>query len=214
MYELRFQTRPGIDPFPRASHRSMRLIATPYTDGKQLRVGFGGEVPVFPPGFTLAVTLVGVTAGWGVDRVWWVPLSGPTALPIRVAAAAALVAVAMRIAKNARAVLEGVGSGVEFTPVNGIATTGPFAWSRNPMYCALLLIPIAAAILMDNYYLFGSTLVLFLYLDQVVIPAEELFVPTQVPREAYMAYSATVPRWFSLGIAQKIQELKEMKCPM
>jgi hypothetical protein len=53
-----------------------------------------------------------------------------------------------------------------------------------------------------------------LYLDQVVIPAEELFVPTQVPREAYMAYSATVPRWFSLGIAQKIQELKEMKCPM
>ena len=97
---------------------------------------------------------------------------------------------------------EEVGSGVNFTPVKDIATTGLFKFSRNPLYLAMLgLLPAASVLFDTKWLLMVSAPLLFVYLHFVVIPAEEKFLSAQIG-DSYSNYLRTTPRWISWDALQ------------
>jgi len=82
---------------------------------------------------------------------------------------------------------------------NGVAsallTTGPFRWSRNPLYLALSSTLAWFGLLLDSAWMLLLTPVLVLLLDRLVIAREEIRLRTQFG-EAYRAYTRRVRRWF------------------
>ena len=81
---------------------------------------------------------------------------------------------------------------------NGVAsallTTGPFRWTRNPLYLALSCCLAGFGFLLDSAWLLGLTPLLILLLDRLVIVREEVRLRTQFGNE-YVAYARRVRRW-------------------
>ena len=95
----------------------------------------------------------------------------------------------------AAAELHDAGSGVAFTPVAGITTTGPYAYSRNPLYVLFVFVKMPLlALLFDSAWLVFSAGAMFVYLSTVVIPIEEAFLAANFGTE-YAAYCNSTPRW-------------------
>ena len=83
----------------------------------------------------------------------------------------------------------------DFQPVKHVADTGPYSFSRNWMYVALLSLPVALGVALDSAWLLGSCAMLFAYLDRIVVPAEESFLEKTLGQE-YIDYCERVPRWY------------------
>jgi len=81
---------------------------------------------------------------------------------------------------------------------NGVAsallTSGPFRWTRNPLYLGLSLLLVCFGVLLDSAWLLGLTPVLILLLDRLVIAREEIRLRAQFGNE-YEAYTRRVRRW-------------------
>jgi protein-S-isoprenylcysteine O-methyltransferase Ste14 len=137
-------------------------------------VDFSADVPIFPPAATALCALLGVLL-WKLTgarlRVLPAPLAG---LSFRLAVTAAVAAVSVAVLSRAGNSLKDAGSGTLFTPVGGMATDGPYSFTRNPMYSGLVfgVMPGTAA-LADSAWMLLMAAPLFLYLHLVVIPAEE-----------------------------------------
>ena len=86
-------------------------------------------------------------------------------IPARLAIFAVALSVNVKLTWDCAAVFEQVNSGVMFSPVEGIATTGPFAVSRNPLYVVgvVTILP-SMAILFDCkwFLLFAPLFYLFI----------------------------------------------------
>ena len=122
------------------------------------------------------------------------PVSLSGMLP-RAAIVGADLAISLWVIKACGAALNGAGSGVAFTDVAGITTTGPFAVSRNPMYVGLLLgmVP-GCAVLLDSAWPLFFMAPLWLYIHLVVVRAEETML-TKHFGQSYEDYCATTPRY-------------------
>jgi protein-S-isoprenylcysteine O-methyltransferase Ste14 len=87
------------------------------------------------------------------------------------------------------------GTGVEpGDPVIALVTSGPFRFSRNPLYVALVCCSLAFALLANSLWFVAGTLVLWLALQLVVIPSEERCLERRFG-EAFRAYGGNVRRW-------------------
>lgn len=75
-----------------------------------------------------------------------------------------------------------------------LVSDGPFAWSRNPIYLALLLILVALSVATDVVWFALGTPILWLLLDRIVIPREEK-VLLETFGEEYVRYRREVRRW-------------------
>lgn len=75
-----------------------------------------------------------------------------------------------------------------------LVTSGPYRFSRNPMYVALVLLHAAIAIMANSLWLAAGAAGLWLSLDRFVIPREETVI-RQSFGEDYVAYTARVRRW-------------------
>jgi protein-S-isoprenylcysteine O-methyltransferase Ste14 len=78
---------------------------------------------------------------------------------------------------------------------NKLVTTGVFAFTRNPMYLALTLLTLGAAIWVGQPLMYLAPLLMYLVADRVFIPFEEAKMRTQFG-EAFDAYCTRVRRWF------------------
>merc|ERR1711871_469575 len=87
-------------------------------------------------------------------------------------------------------------TGPNFTEVNGLVDSGPFAVTRNPLYVGMFVtLPPAFAILADSWAMIASLGVLMpLYIHSVVIPAEEKLM-SKLFGEKYEKYCAETPRY-------------------
>jgi protein-S-isoprenylcysteine O-methyltransferase Ste14 len=121
---------------------------------------------------------------------WW-PFDN---LLVRVAMFAYAVHYFLNFKNECEAEFEKVQMGLAFTPVKGLVTTGPFAWSRNPIYIAFPSLLAAIAYLMDSLMLLLLTPLLPLYLDRCVIPKEEALLQRLYP-DQFKVYAEKVPRW-------------------
>jgi protein-S-isoprenylcysteine O-methyltransferase Ste14 len=81
---------------------------------------------------------------------------------------------------------------------NGVAsallTSGPFRWTRNPLYLGLAILLVWFGVLLDSSWMLGLTPVLVLLLDWLVIAREEVRLRAQFGDE-YLAYTRRVRRW-------------------
>lgn len=88
-------------------------------------------------------------------------------------------------------------AGTTYDPVGTptvLVTAGPFRYSRNPLYLALLLTLAAFAALLNSVWLILAMPVLFLLLNTLVIPREEATL-NQLFGAAYAGYCGRVRRW-------------------
>ena len=119
-----------------------------------------------------------------------------TALAARMAIlAAGLAFTKSYVLDQANGTLEAAGSGALFTPVEGLATEGIYATTRNPMYCGLIFfaLPTLSVVVNSGWpILIGP--ITWAYLNYIVIAAEEALL-TQAFGAQYAAYCEKVPRW-------------------
>lgn len=133
-------------------------------------------------------------AAWGLERGRALPLGLPS-VEVRVAAACVVFAAAAVVAGWA-IVLFGRRKTtiVPFAEASALVTTGPYRFTRNPLYVALVASLAAFGLLLDSaWYLAGAAL-LALALDRFVIREEERRLAERFG-EAWSGWAARVRRW-------------------
>ncbi|KAJ1493059.1 hypothetical protein T484DRAFT_1880013 [Baffinella frigidus] len=159
-----------------------------------ISVGWGGDIPLFPPFVGLGSLVVGLLLARILGRRPFVP-APLNLLIVRVAIFAAAVGIIAQVKSACDSEMAKQNAGVNFTPVGGIVTTGPYEYSRNPLYVAVCGLLLGCAVLFDSAWLLLSGLLFPLYVHTLVIPVEEAFLSKLFP-DSYPAFLATRPRWF------------------
>jgi len=194
------ESRSMTDLLAAAPTRFMSLFGTaPETPNNQLSVGIGGDIPIFPPFFVLLMSLAGFVLQALLPRLPFLP-PAVSKLAVRIPLFLVAAATFFTVVNSSGAALEQAGTKVDFGPVSKIASSGFFAYSRNPIYTVgLVVLAPGFVILADSYYMILAHTVTAAYLFAVVIPAEEAFLLRTIGAE-YARYCATVPRTFDLLI--------------
>ena len=81
-----------------------------------------------------------------------------------------------------------------FKPVGNLVTTGPFAYSRNPMYIAFTLIYLGISLLVNTAWSLFFLLPVLITMHHGVIRREERYLTSRFGEE-YQRYRAQVRRW-------------------
>jgi protein-S-isoprenylcysteine O-methyltransferase Ste14 len=91
--------------------------------------------------------------------------------------------------------LEKAKSGIRFTPVHGLATSGEvYSRTRNPLYLVLVWIMTALAVLVNSTWFLMASILLWAYFQFWVIPVEERFLIGRFG-QTYVTYCNNTPRW-------------------
>jgi protein-S-isoprenylcysteine O-methyltransferase Ste14 len=73
-----------------------------------------------------------------------------------------------------------------------LATTGPYAYTRNPLYLGSIIIAAGFAVAAQNVWIVVLIFAMFTVIYVPVIRAEEVYLQAKFP--GYAAYAARVPR--------------------
>lgn len=75
-----------------------------------------------------------------------------------------------------------------------LATAGPYAYTRNPLYLGSLILAVGFALAARSWWIVGGIIVLFFAIYMPVIRAEEAFLRERFPQ--FEDYARQVPRLF------------------
>ena len=140
-----------------------------------------------PPFIYLASIALGVVLQFAMPLPFF-----PWGFNVAVGAALVVVAVALFIASVGK--FRAAGTAVPANkPTTAIVRSGPYRFSRNPIYLAFSLLNLGIAIWMNSGWLLG-TLAVAVALIHVVIGREERYLERKFGAE-YLAYKASVRRW-------------------
>jgi len=146
----------------------------------------GVHVP--PPLFYASAVL----AGWLLDGRWPLPI---TVSPARTALAwvsvtswAVLAASAIGLFRRRQT------SMIPFRPATALVTTGPYAFTRNPMYGSLALLTLAFALFLNTWWIVVLLIPALVVVQQFVIVREEGYLRRRFGAE-YDEYARRVRRW-------------------
>ena len=154
----------------------------------------GGNVPevanlgiVRPP----VVYLSAIALGLLLHLAWPLRLA-PAAVGVPLGAFAVLVAIALflyavRTLRSADTPVPGN------RPTTTIVRTGPFRFSRNPIYLSFSLLLLGVAFLVNSWWLLATLALAVALMSFVVIPREERYLERRFPSE-YLPYKASVRR--------------------
>ena len=144
---------------------------------------------VRPPQVYLGTIALGLV----LHFVWPVQL-----IPRRVAIAGGAIVIVLAVALFISAVRTFRAAG---TPVPGnlpttiIVNTGPYRFSRNPIYLAFSLLQLGLALCINSLTMLIMLVPAVAIMSFVVIPREERYLEAKFPTQ-YLPYKATVRRWF------------------
>lgn len=79
-------------------------------------------------------------------------------------------------------------------PTTTFIVTGPFRFTRNPLYLSLLLVMGTIAVLANSGWHFIALLVLFLFFNFCIVPREEKYLENRFGDD-YLKYKTRVRRW-------------------
>ena len=140
-----------------------------------------------PPLVLLAAISVGVV----LNSIWPLRLVPPTLVlagPVIVFAAVLLFVLSLREFRAA-------GTSVRGTErTTAIVRTGPYRFSRNPIYLAFALFLLGLALWLNNLWLLIGLAGFASVISIMIIPREERFLERNF-RAQYSEYKATVRRW-------------------
>jgi protein-S-isoprenylcysteine O-methyltransferase Ste14 len=138
------------------------------------------------------VYLGAIALGLLLQFAWPVPLvSGAVSGPL--GGAAVLVAVALflwavRTFRTAGTPVPGN------RPTTAVVRTGPYRYSRNPIYLSFSLLQLGVAFWVNTLWLLVTLLPAVALMSWVVIPREEHYLESRFPSD-YLPYKASVRRW-------------------
>ena len=136
--------------------------------------------------------LIGAVAG-GVCQWFWPWPIGP--YPWAIAGAALALAVAVWLIVGAtRALAQHRTSADPADESTALVATGPFAFSRNPIYLALACLHLAIAGFFNSLWIAIALPPAMLAVDRIVVRGEERYLEAVFGR-AYLDYCAKVRRW-------------------
>lgn len=144
--------------------------------------------PIRPPLVYLASIGLGVLVHffWPV-RVLPAPISGPIGVML-VLVAGALFISSVRTFRKAGTPVPGN------RPTTIIVRSGPYGFSRNPIYVAFTLFQVGLAAWVNSFGLVVTLLPAVALMALVVIPREERYLEARFPAE-YLPYKRDVRRW-------------------
>lgn len=143
---------------------------------------------VRPPFVYLGAIAVGLLLHFG----WPVPLVSP-AVGVPLGAIAVIVAVALFL--SAVRTLRSAGTPVPGNrPTTTIVCTGPYRYSRNPIYLSFSLLQLGIAFWVSSPWLLITLIPAVALMSFVVIPREERYLETRFPSD-FLPYKASVRRW-------------------
>jgi len=148
------------------------------------RTGIG-----FPPPL---IYVAGFLGGVGLELAF--PIE---ALPLGAAMAAGLAGFALWLALDGAAMLHfrRAGTSIEVsTPVDALVTSGPYRFTRNPMYLGMALLYTGLSLALGVIWGLAVLPVILVVVDRVVIPPEERHLEAKFGEE-YRAYRSRVRRW-------------------
>ena len=141
---------------------------------------------VRPPRVYLAAIVIGVL----LQLVVPLPF-----LPRPMAAGAILVVAAIALLWHSVALFRAAGTPVPARkPTTAIVRTGPYRFSRNPIYLAYSLFQLGIAIWMNSLWLLATLAVAIALMHFIVIRREEEYLERRFGLE-YLRYKASVRRW-------------------
>jgi protein-S-isoprenylcysteine O-methyltransferase Ste14 len=79
-------------------------------------------------------------------------------------------------------------------PTTTIVRTGPYRYSRNPIYLSFSLLQLGVAFWVNSLWLFVTLMPAVALMSFVVIPREEHYLESRFPSD-YLPYKASVRRW-------------------
>ncbi|HEY5897977.1 MAG TPA: isoprenylcysteine carboxylmethyltransferase family protein [Burkholderiales bacterium] len=135
---------------------------------------------------------VSIAAGVALQLAWpfgFVPAGvGAPLGAIAVAVAIVLFLLAVRSFRRAGTPVPGN------RPTTAIVRTGPYRYSRNPIYLAFSLLQLGIALWVNSIWLVLTLVPAVLLMSLVVIPREEAFLAARFPSE-FLPYKDSVRRW-------------------
>jgi protein-S-isoprenylcysteine O-methyltransferase Ste14 len=139
-----------------------------------------------------AVYLATIAAGTVLQLAWPAAvLPGGFAVPV----GSALVVAAIALFLHSAATFRAAGTPVPGNrPTTAVVSTGPYGFSRNPIYVAFSLLQLGVAAWMNSAWLVGTLLVAIALMTAIVIPREEDYLERKFGTE-YLQYKARVRRW-------------------
>ena len=81
-----------------------------------------------------------------------------------------------------------------WSPSSALVQDGSYAFSRNPIYLAFVLIYFGASFIFDSTYILGMLVVVTFLFDRLQIPREERYLGAKFGEE-FTRYKAKVRRW-------------------
>ena len=149
----------------------------------------GGPLPglLRPPIIFLSAILLGIA----LNRVWPLPFM-PSTLgllgPVVTVGAVLLFLLSLREFRAA-------GTSVRGTKrTTTIVRTGPYRFSRNPIYVSFALLVLGLSVWLNDLWLLVTLVPAVGFIAAVVIPREERFLERNF-HDDYSSYQATVRRW-------------------
>lgn len=107
----------------------------------------------------------------------------------------AVLAAAFALAIWAIATIRGAGTRVEtYKPTTAIVTTGPYRFTRNPIYLGMLLGLIGLAIGFDSLWILAMLVPFFVVIRYGVVAREEAYLERKFSA-VYLGYKSRVRRW-------------------
>jgi protein-S-isoprenylcysteine O-methyltransferase Ste14 len=79
-------------------------------------------------------------------------------------------------------------------PTTTIVRTGPYRYSRNPIYLSFSLLQLGVACWVNSLWLLVTLIPAMTLMSFVVIPREEHYLESRFPQD-YLPYKASVRRW-------------------
>src|SRR5215216_4123962 len=144
--------------------------------------------PVRPPLVYLGSILLGLL----LHFAWPLPL---VRQPVGALIGAGVVLMAVALFITAVRTFRAAGTPVPGNrPTTTIVRTGPYRFSRNPIYLAFSLLQLGIALWVNSLWLVLTLLAAVAVMSRVVIPREEWYLEARFPSE-YSPYKASVRRW-------------------
>lgn len=150
------------------------------------------RVRVLPPG----VPLITILLGQVLQRFWPIAPSLELSPLVRYGVGGAVVLGAV-LGIGFRAVRTMRHTGQDenpWKPTPSLIETGPYRFTRNPMYLQLVIICIGFAIILQNAWILLLTPLAALVLQELAIRPEEDYLERKFG-ETYLAYKRRVRRW-------------------
>ena len=161
--------------------RNSRSVETPLSD-----VANRGSIR--PP----LVYLGAIALGLVIHFLWPARLIPPS-VSTPIGAIFMLVAVALFV--SAVRTFRAAGTPTPGTrPTTTIVGTGPYRFSRNPIYLAFSLLQLGLAFWVNSVGVLITLIPAVALMSLVIIPREERYLEARFPSE-YLAYKASVRRW-------------------